>query len=330
MTRAAKKNLSGPRRVLVVTGLSGAGLSTALKGLEDLGYNAVDNIPLSLVTGLLKDRAGKARPLALGIDSRGWGFTPAGLLALMGRLRHDAGLRAELIFVNCQDNILQQRFTETRRTHPLAVDRPVADGVILERQRMTPVKRAADHVIDTSDLTAQELRRLLAGRFEQDGAPGLVISVMSFGFRNGLPRESDLVFDMRFLDNPHWNPRLRPLSGLDRPVAAHIRRAPGYRAFFTALTRLLGPLLPRYDHEGKRYLTISLGCTGGRHRSVFTAEELCRWLKAEGYTAAARHRDLVSWASRQGIATVAAEDSRPAKTRNKRAGESRLKRRKAS
>jgi RNase adapter protein RapZ len=280
------------RKVLLVTGLSGAGLSTALKALEDLGYSAVDNIPLALVDPLLKRREGQRRPLALGIDSRTWDFTPAAFLKKLAALRRDKGLQTGLVFINCQDNILQQRYTETRRLHPLAVDRPVGDGVILERLLLNPLRRAADLVIDTSDLKAHELRRLMEGHYKLAGDKGLFISVMSFGFKNGVPREADLVFDVRFLDNPHWDPKLRPLSGLDAPVAAKIGRDAAYRGFFRNLKTLLAPLLPRYDHEGKSYLTVAIGCTGGRHRSVFIAEELLRWLRQRGYSAAVRHRDL--------------------------------------
>lgn len=287
------------RRVLLVTGLSGAGLSTALKSLEDMGYKAIDNMPLALVDALLKQKEGKGKPLALGIDSRTWDFAPARFLKTLSNLKKDKQLKAELVFINCQDNILQQRYTETRRMHPLAVDRPVSDGVILERQMMTPLRKAADHVIDTSDIKAHELRRLMAGYFQLAGDPGLVVAVTSFGFRNGVPREADLVFDVRFLDNPHWDAKLRPLSGLDTPVANKIRSDRAYKGFMSNLRALLDPLLPRYDHEGKNYLTIAVGCTGGRHRSVFVADELHRWLAKKGYNATVRHRDLEKWAMQQ-------------------------------
>lgn len=287
------------RKVILVTGLSGAGLSTALKSLEDMGYTAVDNIPLALVGPLLKQKEGQGKPLALGIDTRTWDFSPAAFLKKLSELRKDKHLKTRLVFINCQDNILQQRFTETRRVHPLAVDRPVSDGVILERQLLNPVRKAADDVIDTSDIKAHELRRLMEGYFKLAGDPGLLIAVTSFGFRNGVPREADLVFDVRFLDNPHWDPQLRPLSGLDAPVANKIRGDKAYKGFSKQLRALLEPLLPRYDHEGKNYLTIAVGCTGGRHRSVFVADEIYRWLRKKGYNAAVRHRDLEKWAAQQ-------------------------------
>ncbi|MEZ0260549.1 MAG: RNase adapter RapZ [Alphaproteobacteria bacterium] len=280
------------RRVLVVTGLSGAGLSTALKSLEDLGYKAIDNLPLGLVDALLRQKQGQGTPIAIGIDSRTWDFTPAALLKQMDKLKKDKSLQAELVFINCQDSILQQRYTETRRVHPLAVDRPVSDGVIRERQLMTPLRRAAGHVIDTSDLKAFELRRIMASYFQLEQEKGLFVFVTSFGFKNGIPREADLVFDVRFLHNPHWDAHLRPLSGLDPAVAKKVRSDKAYKGFYTGVTKLLAPLLPRYINEGKNYLTVAVGCTGGRHRSVCVAEELHRWVSKRGFSTAVRHRDL--------------------------------------
>jgi UPF0042 nucleotide-binding protein len=305
------------RKVLLVTGLSGAGLSTALKSLEDMGYKAIDNIPLALVDALLKQKEGQGKPVALGIDSRTWDFTPQKLLKKLAELKKHKHLKAELVFINCQDNILQQRYTETRRMHPLAVDRPVSDGVILERQMMAPIRKVADHVIDTSDIKAHELRRQMTGYFQLAGDPGLVIAVTSFGFRNGVPREADLVFDARFLDNPHWDAKLRPMSGLDAPVANKIRGDSAYKGFMKNLRALLEPLLPRYDHEGKNYLTIAVGCTGGRHRSVFVADEVHRWLAKKGFNATVRHRDLEKWAVQQLHAVH--EDKKHAKKRRKAA-----------
>lgn len=294
MTKPKKQ----PRRVLLVTGLSGAGLSTTLKSLEDLGYKAVDNLPLALVDTLLAQKEGLGKPVAIGIDSRTWDFSAAKLLKKVAALKGDKNLRAELVFVNCEDGILQQRYTETRRVHPLAIDRPVADGVLRERLLMQPMRKSADHVIDTSDIKAHELRRIVGNAFSLDDA-GLFITVTSFGFKNGVPREADLLFDVRFLDNPHWDAKLRPLSGLDKPVAARIKKDKGYAPFFRNVTALLAPLLPRYGREGKHYLTVAMGCTGGRHRSVFVSEQLKRWLAGKGYSVAVRHRDLEKWTAGQ-------------------------------
>lgn len=287
------------RQVLLVTGLSGAGLSTALKALEDLGWKVVDNLPLSLIDPLLSRAEGRAQPVALGIDSRTWDFSAAAFEKTLEKLRGDDALRVRVLFIDCADGVLQQRFTETRRRHPLALDRSVADGVDLERGLVGPLRDLADLAIDTSDLKSGDLRRIVAGHFTLDEGHGLLVFVTSFGYRHGLPREADLVFDVRFLDNPYYDPLLRPLTGRDPGVAARICQDSGYGNFFSGLTALLGPLLPRYQGEGRSYLTIAIGCTGGRHRSVFVAEELFAWLDAKGYSVGLRHRDMERWTSEQ-------------------------------
>jgi len=301
---ATTKNLSKPaqprqRQVLLVTGLSGAGHSSALKTLEDMGYKAVDNLPIALLEPLLTASAGGETPVVVGIDSRTWDFSGAELVAEVEKLRKLKNLSIRLLYMDCQDDVLQQRFTETRRVHPLAVDRPVSDGIAMERQLMLPVREAVDHVIDTSGLRPQDLKRILSGYFRLEEDPGVAVFITSFGFRNGLPREADLVFDVRFIDNPHWDPLLRPLSGLDKPVADKVGRDKTYKEFFKNLTGLIAPLLPHYEREGRHYLTVAIGCTGGRHRSVFTAEQLGKWFRREGYPAEVRHRDLAGWAARQ-------------------------------
>lgn len=302
------------RPVLLVTGMSGAGHSSALKALEDIGYKAIDNLPISLLAPLLDEQAGRDCPVAVGIDSRGWDFSAQALAEQVTRLRARPELDLKLLYMDCQTDVLQQRFTETRRVHPLAVDRPVGDGIAEERTALRPLRAAVDHVIDTSHLRPQDLRRILSGYFRLDAEPGLKVFVTSFGFRNGLPREADLVFDVRFLDNPHWDPALRPLSGLDAPVAAKVRRDPAFRPFFRNLTALIAPLLPRYLREGRHYLTIAIGCTGGRHRSVFTAEQLGAWFRREGCSAEVRHRDLAGWSARQGLPAAAGKAPTGAKT----------------
>lgn len=282
----------GPGRVVMITGLSGAGLSVALKALEDLGYEAVDNLRLSLVPALLEQADPRRRPLALVIDSRTRDFSAAALVGEVERLRGSGALDVRLLFLECGDEVLVRRFTETRRRHPLAVDRPVPDGIQHERALLKPLKQVADLVIDTTALSIHDLRRLLAGEFQPDAQPALQVFVTSFSFRMGLPREADLVFDVRFLANPHWDPELRPLTGLDAPVAERVASDPDYEGFFAHLTDLLRPLLPRYKQEGKSYLTIAVGCTGGRHRSVFVAERLAEWLKRLGLKVGLSHRDL--------------------------------------
>lgn len=283
------------QRIIVVTGMSGAGRSTALKALEDMGYEAVDNLPLSLLPALVGPGAAAARPLrptALGIDVRTRDFGIDAFRAALAPLSSTDRVAPFVLFLDCDDELLGRRYTETRRRHPLAVDRPVMDGIRLDRQRVSPLRERADLVIDTSALTAADLRRLLRGHFALDAAPGVTVSVTSFSYRHGLPREADLVFDVRFLENPHYLPALRPLTGRDGAVGDYIRRDPGFAPFFDGLTRLLMPLLPRYEREGKSYLTIAVGCTGGKHRSVFVAESLADWLAARGVRVGLVHREL--------------------------------------
>jgi UPF0042 nucleotide-binding protein len=284
-------------RLVLVTGMSGAGHSSALKAFEDMGYEAVDNLPLALLQGLTP--AGNAapgappgRPMAIGIDVRTRGFGAAAFLRELDRLAQHAELDTRLLFLDCDDEVLFRRYTETRRRHPLTADRPVADSVRHERQLVRPLRGRADLVIDTTALTVADLKRALHGHFALERQAAMAVFVTSFAYRNGVPREADLVFDVRFLDNPHYIDALRPLTGRDAAVAEHIRRDPGYQPFFEGLVRLLEPLLPRYVHEGKSYLTIALGCTGGRHRSVFAAESLAAWLKGLGYPVTLAHRDI--------------------------------------
>jgi RNase adaptor protein for sRNA GlmZ degradation len=284
---------SEPRRVVLVTGLSGAGRSLALATLEDLGYEAIDNLPLDLVTASLSTLI-QRRPLAIGIDTRTRDFAAGRLLRLYKELRALPDIAATLVFIDCDDEALVRRFTETRRRHPLAQDRPVQDGIQAERQLMAEVKLRADLRFDTSLLTPAEFRRLLAGHLSLAGESGLgmMTFVTSFSYKLGLPREADLVFDVRFLRNPHYVGELKPQTGRDAAVARYVEEDPDFRPFFGQMTELLRPLLPRYEGEGKSYLTIAIGCTGGRHRSVFVAERLAQWLMQEGRPVVVAHRDL--------------------------------------
>jgi UPF0042 nucleotide-binding protein len=281
-------------RLIVVTGLSGAGRTTALKILEDLGYEAVDNLPLMFLSGLAGDIAG--RPLAIGVDSRTRDFTAFALSDRLDRLRAELPFEMRLVFLDCADESLRRRFTETRRRHPLALDRPIADGIRQERHLLAALRGRADLVIDTTEFTGGDLRRVLRGHFALNRRPGLAFSVLSFSYRQGLPREADLVFDVRFLKNPHYDPALRPLTGRDPEVGRFIEGDPAYAPFFTALTGLLLPLLPCFEREGKSYVTIAVGCTGGRHRSVFVAERLAAWLAAQDRMVGVRHRDAAGLA----------------------------------
>ncbi|MDX2028117.1 MAG: RNase adapter RapZ [Alphaproteobacteria bacterium] len=280
------------RPIVLLSGMSGAGLSTALKVFEDLGYESVDNLRLSLVPALVADDRVAGRALAVAIDTRNTNFTVDELLRISAALKEKPDLSTRLLFLECSDEALERRFTETRRRHPLAIDRPVTDGIRREREMLWKLRDAADHVIDTSLLSIHDLRRVIGGHFRTDNAAGLTLFITSFAYRHGVPREADLVFDARFLSNPHWEPSLRPLTGKDAAVANYIKRDPDCAGFMEHMTQLLLPLLPRYQQEGKSYLTIAIGCTGGRHRSVWAAEELSNILAAHGYITGIGHRDL--------------------------------------
>lgn len=280
------------RTVVLLTGMSGAGLSTALKEFEDLGYEAVDNLRLGLVPALIGDEAGAEKPLAVVIDTRNASFAVDNLLEMLRQLADHPGLIVKLVFLECSDEALQRRFTETRRRHPLALDRPVTDGIRREREMMWRLRDAADHVIDTSLISIHELRRLVGGHYRIDNSVGPTLFITSFSYRHGVPREADLVFDARFLANPHWDMKLRQLTGKDDAVKKYIQEDQDYQGFLNHMVDLLLPLLPRYQQEGKSYLTLAIGCTGGRHRSVFVAEELTNALAAHGYVVGIGHRDL--------------------------------------
>ncbi len=284
--------------MLVITGMSGAGKASTLKALEDLDYEAVDNLPLGLVEALLASAEGGdageralARPLAFGIDTRTRAFEAEALVARLRALRGE-GVDVRLIYIDCSDDELVRRFSETRRRHPLAADRPAADGIGRERELTEPLKRWADLVIDTTELSVTDLRRLIAERLGRSGKHDLTVTLQSFGFAHGLPRNADLVFDMRFLANPHWDVTLRPLTGEDLQVAAYVAADPAYAPAIDRIADLLLTLLPGYGREGKAYLTIAIGCTGGRHRSVAVSRELAARLAAAGHAPTLIHRDV--------------------------------------
>ena len=269
-------------KLVIVTGLSGSGLSSVLKTLEDLGFEAFDNLPLSLLPDLLNQNKSAGRSIALGIDTRSRDFNVADLLKQ----------NAKLVFLTCDDNILLKRFTETRRRHPLAIDRPIHTGIKEERELLEPLKDNANIVIDTTELSIHDLRHILEGHFKPNDNEDLIISLMSFGFKHGIPREADIVMDVRFLQNPHWIPELKPKTGLDKEVGEHIQQDTNFNDFLDNFKNLIKPLIPRYAHEGKSYLTIAIGCTGGKHRSVFTVETLSTWLKEQNLQTHIDHRDI--------------------------------------
>lgn len=291
-TAPPTKSAPDRTRVLLITGMSGAGRSSALKSLEDMGYEAVDNLPLSLLPGLVTPRGGVLTPLAIGVDIRTRDFGADQFLETLDSLAQRPDLEFKLVFLDCEDEILRRRYTETRRRHPLAVDRPVTDGIRHERRLMSTLLGRADLVIDTSHLVLSDFKRLLAGHFMLDAGHPFSVLVMSFSYRHGIPREADLVFDVRFLSNPYYDAALRPLTGLDENVGAFVAADNGFDEFFDSLTRLLKPLMPRFRNEGKSYLTIAIGCTGGQHRSVFVAERLSAWLRQAGEQVSVAHREI--------------------------------------
>lgn len=288
----------GGSPVLIVTGLSGAGKTSTLKALEDMGYEAVDNLPLSLLANLVLpgQRSLESREfqrlLAIGVDIRTRDFGTEAFSRELDRLAAETELSVRVLFLDCDDDELRQRYAETRHRHPLAAERPVQDGIAHERRLMAPLRDRADVVVDTSGLALGDLKRTLDGHFGLADKPGLSIFVTSFAFRRGLPRQADLVFDVRFLANPHYDPALQPLTGQNPRVAAFIEADPDFTRFFDGLCALLEPLLPRYAAEGKSYLTIAVGCTGGRHRSVLVAEKLAEWLDKRGVPIHLSHREL--------------------------------------
>ncbi len=298
----SEKNIH--RRVVLVSGMSGAGKTSVLKCLEDLGYEAIDNLPLKLLGRILHpdgvggDDESLAEAVAIGVDIRTRDFAVAPLLAHIQRLKARGDLELSLLFIDCDDMALRRRFTETRRRHPLAGDRPVVDGIAHERQLMAPLKAEAARVIDTTNISATDLRRMIDTEYALDQGPGMTVTLTSFAYRQGLPREADLVFDVRFLANPHYDEGLRELDGRDSPVGAFIAGDEAFAPFLQSLTALIGQLLPHYKREGKSYLSIALGCTGGRHRSVFVAERLAAWFADQGEKILLRHRELERDATR--------------------------------
>lgn len=289
-------------RLLLVTGMSGAGKSSALRVLEDLGYEAVDNLPLSLLGNLLnvpEERDGllPTRPLALGIDTRTRAFSAQEVVEQLKALRVNQRYEVRLVYFDCGGEELVRRFSETRRRHPMAQDRPVQDGIARERELLEPLRRFADHLFDTTDFTVHQLKSMLTDVFALERKAGLTVTVMSFGFARGIPRDADLVFDMRFVRNPHWVDGLRDFTGRDEAVGAYIREDPAFAPAFDRIVGLVQELLPNYQREGKSYLTIAFGCTGGKHRSVYSAEQMTEILAASGWQPNLVHRDLSRQAS---------------------------------
>jgi len=278
--------------IAVITGMSGAGRSTVINALEDLGWETVDNLPLALIPRLAEPGATGGRPLALGLDTRTRGFSAEAVIETVAQLRATPGVAPSLVFIDASDAALIARYAETRRRHPVAPDEDVSLGVARERDMLSALRARADVLIDTSDMSPHALKAAIRARLAHDRAPGLSVSVQSFSYKRGAPREADMVFDCRFLRNPHWDAALRALDGRDAAVAAYVAQDPLFTLFFEKLSELAVMLLPAYKAEGKAYFCIALGCTGGRHRSVALAERLARRLNGEGWRVNLRHREL--------------------------------------
>ncbi|NVJ93028.1 MAG: RNase adapter RapZ [Methylocystaceae bacterium] len=276
------------QKILIVTGLSGAGMTTSLKILEDMGYETIDGVPLTLIGQLV----GKATPLAIGVDIRTRGFGVHQLMDELDQIKASPDIDLSLVFLDCDDEIIERRYVETRHRHPLADDRPLADGIRHERQILAPLRERSDLVIDTTDMAIKDCKRILQGQYALNDKKPLTIFVTSFSYKKGIPREADLVFDVRFLRNPYYDQSLRALTGEDDKVGEYVSKDEGFESFFENLVHLLHPLLPRYSAEGKSYLTIAIGCTGGQHRSVYVAKKLKAWLKEIGENVQLQHREL--------------------------------------
>jgi UPF0042 nucleotide-binding protein len=296
-SRAGKKNKKATKKpakeLVIVTGISGAGKASALKAFEDLGYHCVDNLPLELLLNFagLVSKSSDVEKAAIVVDVRE-GPTVDRLPEILKGVR--TLLPTRVVFLDAQDTSLVQRYSETRRPHPLGKSETVWRSIVEERQLLDAVRNVADILIDTSNFNVHELRAHIQDRFgREEKANRLLVSCLSFGFKNGVPLDADMVFDVRFLPNPHFVPEFRKLTGLDPKVAGYVRGFAQTKEFLDRVTELMLYLLPHYVNEGKSYLTVAFGCTGGQHRSVMMAEEMWRRLKKAGYQVKALHRDIV-------------------------------------
>jgi UPF0042 nucleotide-binding protein len=294
-TRGAPAAKRGTRRFVILTGLSGSGKTQAIRALEDLGYFCIDNLPTQLIPTVAelttREDAGLDK-VAIVVDVREGGFL-AQFPRVYRRLKAQRDVKPTLIFLEASHSALVRRFSETRRPHPLAPDRSVAEGIVEEREKLNSIRKMADLILDTSSLTVHELRDVFMS-MSRDGRPraDMIVNVVSFGFKNGVPEDADLMFDVRCLPNPHFVDELRPLTGRDKAVVRYMQRDEGTREFIDKLAAFLKFALPRYVAEGKSYLTVAIGCTGGRHRSVMIAEALRKPLAGiRGVRVRVKHRD---------------------------------------
>ncbi len=278
-------------RLILVTGVAGAGKTSALAALADQGFETIDNPPVKLIEAIVDDYADEGARLAIGIDERSRGFTTENCADIIAKLRARGDTEVTLVFLECADEMLLRRFQETRRRHPMAEGAPVEAALVYERAMLEPLRVQSDVSIDTSDLSLTDLRREIGERFGDD-AGGMTVSVISFGFKKGAPRGADLLFDVRFLANPYWSASLREKTGLDPDVRSYIESDVNFHSIFEKMNDLVVSLLPHYAAEGKSYLNIAIGCTGGKHRSVMVSERLSESIRGAGYTPVIRHRDM--------------------------------------
>ncbi|MEO1139520.1 MAG: RNase adapter RapZ [Pseudomonadota bacterium] len=278
-------------RLVLVTGPSGAGRTTAIRALEDMGYEAIDNLPLSLLPRLL-DGSGVDTPLALGVDTRNRDFSTNALIEAIDQMGAASVVPMQVLYLDCSADVLLRRFSETRRRHPLAPAETPGVGIAREFDLLGPIRARADILIDTSEMSPHDLRAELEHWFAARGEGHLSVSVQSFSYKRGLPRGLDMVLDCRFLRNPYWEEDLRALSGQDAKVQAYVGDDPRFSGFAERVTDLTKELLPAYKAEGKAYLAIGFGCTGGQHRSVTMAETLAEALAEAGWQVSIRHREL--------------------------------------
>ncbi|MEM7242649.1 MAG: RNase adapter RapZ [Pseudomonadota bacterium] len=283
-------------KILIITCPSGAGRSTAINALEDAGYETIDNLPLALLPRLL-DGPKPTRNLALAIDIRTRDFSVKSVMDALDHLHQIEGIESSLVFLDCSDEVLLRRYSETRRRHPTSPDGEPSTGISIEKDLLAALKHRADVVIETTDLSPHQLKSEIQSLFATDGEATLAINLQSFSYKRGMPRGIDMAFDCRFLKNPYWDESLRERTGKDTAVIDYIRQDPRLDSFLGQLTGLLETLLPAYKEEGKAHLTIGLGCTGGQHRSVYVAEALGRALEKVGWHTQVRHRELERKAS---------------------------------
>ncbi|MEY2961590.1 MAG: hypothetical protein RLZ60_1420, partial [Pseudomonadota bacterium] len=279
--------MTSKQSIILVTGPSGAGRTTAVRALEDIGFEVIDNMPLSLIDRVIEGQP-LDRPLVLGLDVRNRDFTVNAVIGVIDRLGHDERFDLQVVYMDCSDDVLIRRFSETRRRHPLSVETAPTEGIIKEKELLIPIRSRADILIDTTTMTPHDSRAEVQNWFQKPDGHPLAITVQSFSYKRGLPRGLDIVLDCRFLRNPHWEPELRALNGQDAAVVEYIAKDERFDAFFTSVKAMAALLLPAFEEEGKTHLSVGFGCTGGQHRSVAMTELLAKALAEDGWQVSKR------------------------------------------